>query len=213
MKFKMSKNNSVIKISFTILITLLVCTIAAMYSKPNSGHAVTTISKTGGVSRHSVLLGLNENKYVLLVTGTVKSIYSGNVKIILEGEPKIDYQIYSRYPPELKLGIHKFYDFENNTIKNITAGDKFILTVCIKPINKIVKESKYNLKFYDLDSNKTVLSIPIIFKELNNFNISKEVRRPEIKVHEPRNNSGNHKKNDTSSVNKKHHSKECCDEK
>lgn len=202
-------------IIITIIITFTVCTIAAMYTPPNFGHSVTIITKDGGISRHPVLLGLNEDKYVVLVTGTVRSPYKGNVKIVLEGEPEIYYEIYSRYPPELKLGIHKFHDFEDNTIKNISAWDKFMLAVCIKPLNKIDKETKYNLRFYDLDSNKVVLSIPIIFKELVNFNISKEVRRTYSEIHGSYNKINNPKKKDTCSrrsKNKTHHSKSCCEE-
>ena len=210
----MKRKKHLFIIGITIIITFTVCTIAAMYTTPNFGHSVTIITKDGGISRHPVLLGLNEDKYVILVTGTVKSPYKGNVKIVLEGEPEIDYKIYSRYPPELKLGIHKFHDFEDNTIKNISAWDKFMLAVCIKPINKINKESKYNLRFYDVVSNNAVLSIPIIFKELVNFNISKEVRRTYVEVHRS-NKPNNINKKDSclkNSKNKTHHSKKCCEE-
>jgi len=182
-----------------------------MYSTPDFGHAVTMITKDGGISRHPVLLGLNKDKYVVLVTGTVKSPYKGNVKIVLEGKPAMDYKIYSRYPPEINLGIHKFHDFEDNTIKNISAWDKYTLAVCLQPKNKISKESKYNLRFYDLDSNNTVLSIPIIFRELVNFNISNEIRRPYPKTHGFDKKSSSPKKKDSCSVNKTHHSKNCCE--
>ena len=185
-----------------------------MYTPPTFGHSVTMITKDGGISRHPVLLGLNEDKYVVLVTGTVKSPYKGNVKIVLEGEPKINYIIYSQYPPEIKIGIHKFYDFEDNTIKNISAWEKFMLALIIKPENKIDKETKYDLKFYDLDSNKIVLSIPIIFKELINFNISKNIRRPS-EAHDSNKRYKNSIKKDSCSHNlksKTRHSKYCCEE-
>jgi hypothetical protein len=206
----MKKRNSVIKIILTIIITLTVCTIAAMYTPPKFGHSVTMITKDGGISRHPVLLGLNENKYVVLVTGTVKSPYRGNVRIVLEGEPKINYEIYSQYPPELNLGIHKFHDFENNTIRNISAWEKFMLTLSLKPLTKIDKESKYILRFYDLDSNFTVLSIPIIFRELDNFNISKDVRRPFSEYHNMNKKHVNRKR-DSTSMKRPYKSKECCE--
>jgi len=209
----MKKKKHLLIIGLTIIITLSVCTIAAMYTSPNFGHSVTMITKNGGISRHPVLLGLNKDKYIVLVTGTVKSPYKGNVKVVLEGNPIIDYKIYSQYPPNLKLGIHKFHDFEDNTIKNISSWEKFMLTVFIKPKNKIDKESNYNLKFYDLNSTNIVLSIPIIFKELDNFSILKSDRRDYTNFRDSKNKAKIHKKKDTISINKTLHSEKCCEEK
>jgi hypothetical protein len=190
------------------ILTVSLCTIAAMFTPPTSSHAVTTISKDGGISRHPVLLGLNKNKYTVLVTGTVKPPYKGNVKIVLEGKPEIPYKIYSRYPPELNIGIHKFHGFDDDVLTNIKSPEKFIVTVFIKPVIKIDKESKYYLKFYDLDSNNVVLTVPVIFTELDNFNLSKDVRRPYSKFHESnKKNYRQHKMDTSSNANPIHYKK------
>lgn len=165
-------------IIITIVATISICTVAAMYTPPEFGHSVTMVTKDGGISRHPVLLGLNNKSYVILVTGTVIPPYRGGFRIVLEGEPKIEHQIYSSYPPSFYLGINHFHDFVNDTITNILPRDKFTLAVCIDPVQKIESESSYELKFYDLKSDKQVLSVPITFMELQNFHLSKKVRRP-----------------------------------
>lgn len=189
------KRNKTVKIILTVMITLIICFIGAMYNPPTFGHAVTTINMKGGISRHPVFLGLHKNKYVILATGTSRLPYKSNIKVMLEGQQPIDYELSSRLPPEINLGIHKFYDFEDHTMKNLKPGEKFMVAVSIKPKNKIEKPVKYDIKFYDTDSNKVVLTIPVIFKELVNFHISREARRGH----------GHYQPRDTNS--KTHHSK------
>ena len=167
-----------ITIIITVLATIAICTVAAMYTPPGFGHSVTMITRTGGVSRHPVLLGLNMEKYIVLVTGTVIPPFRGGFRIALEGDPKIEHRIYSSYPPSLYLGINHFYECRHNTVTNISPLDKFTFAVCIKPKHRIEKESNYELRFYDLKSDNSVLTIPISFMELDNFSISKNVRRP-----------------------------------
>jgi len=171
------KKKSVI-IIITGVATIAICTIAAMYTPPGFGHSVTMVTRDGGISRHPVLLGLNMEKYVILVTGTVIPPYRGGFRIVLEGDPKIEHKIYSSYPPKLHLGMNHFHDFGNDTITNISPLDKFTLAVSIEPRQRIKKESNYELKFYDLKSDNLVLSVPVSFMELDNFNISKKARRP-----------------------------------
>ncbi|MEI6677650.1 MAG: hypothetical protein WCL21_03520 [Mariniphaga sp.] len=208
----MNNNYRFYIIGITIILTFAVCTIAAMYTPPNFGHSVTMITNKGGISKHPVLLGLNEDKYVIFASGTVKAPFKGSVKVVLEGEPKIEYEIFSRYPPELNLGIHKFHEFENNTIKNIYPWEKYALIVYVKPKNKIYETASYNLRFYDLKSNNIVLSIPIIFTELDNFDISKATRRPFSKAWESKITDNNPRKKDTISINKSLPSSSCCEE-
>ncbi|MFZ0280807.1 MAG: hypothetical protein WAL29_04110 [Bacteroidales bacterium] len=171
------KRKSVI-IIITVVATISICTVAAMYTPPGFGHSVTMVTRDGGISRHPVLLGLNMDRYVILVTGTVIPPYRGGFRIVLEGDPDIEHKIYSSYPPSLYLGMNHFHDFGTDTITNIFPRDKFTLAVFIKPEQKIRDESHYTLRFYDLKSNNPVLSVPVSFMELDNFNISKNARRP-----------------------------------
>ncbi len=165
-------------IIITIVATIAICTAAAMYTPPGFGHSVTMVTKDGGISRHPVLLGLNNERYVILVTGTVIPPYRGGFRIVLEGEPKISHKIYSGFPPPFYLGMNHFHGFRNDTVTNIFPRDKFTLAVYIEPEPRIEKESNYLLKFYDLKSDKQVLSVPITFMKLHNFSISKKARRP-----------------------------------
>jgi|GEM_PF-3173272 len=164
------------------MVTITICTIAAMYTPPGFGHSVTMVTKNGGISRHPVLLGLNRSSYVILVTGTVLPPFRGGFRVALEGDQPVSYKILSRYPPELNLRYHHFHQFKDNMVTDIRPFEKFALTVGIKPDVKITERSDYQLKFYDLKSDKTVLTIPVSFMELDNFNISKQARRT---YHEP----------------------------
>ena len=112
------KKKSVI-IIITVVATIAICTVAAMYTPPGFGHSVTMVTRDGGISRHPVLLGLNMDKYVILVTGTVIPPYRGGFRIVLEGDPEIEHKIYSSYPPSFYLGMNHFHDFGNNTVTNI----------------------------------------------------------------------------------------------
>lgn len=172
------KHKKLVMIVTIVIITFTIFTIAAMYTPPNFSHSVNMLTKDGGICRHPVLLGFNEDKYVVFVTGTVKAPYKGSAKVVLEGLPRIEYKIYSQYPPDIKLGIHKFHGFKNNTIEDLTPWEKFALIVVVKPQVKIDKTSNYKLRFYDVKSNNVVLSIPITFMKLNNFHIQRAFRRP-----------------------------------
>jgi len=165
-------------IIITVAVTLAICTVAAMYTPPGFGHSVSMLSNEGGMATHPVLLGLNQDNYVILVTGTVIPPYRGGFRIVLEGENKIDYKILSRYPPEPDMGYHHFHQFTNDTVRDILPLEKFALIVSIRPKERISQSSHHKLNFYDLESGKPVLSIPVSFTELANFNISKAVRRP-----------------------------------
>ncbi len=187
----MKKN--IIILSLTAVITLALCTIFAMYSTPGFGHCVTVMSKDGGMALHPVLLGLNKHRYVFLVTGTVKPPFKGNVKIVLEGLPEVNYKVFSRYPPYFDFGIHKFNLFNDNTLINMNGGYQYALTISIKPDQPIITETHYKLNLYDSESDEQVLSVPVIFKELVNFSISKNVRRPVPERHGSRPASGSMK--------------------
>ncbi|MFA4851591.1 MAG: hypothetical protein WC868_11020 [Bacteroidales bacterium] len=202
----MEKNKFILKSCLSIIVVVLLFITKSMYTSPSFSHVGGVITKNGGTAKYPALLGLDEDKYVIYASGKVESAFEG-IKIVLEGEPEIDYNIKSYYPPAIDLGYHKFYEFENNTIKNISARERFTLIVSINPKVRIDKESKYYLKFYDLDSDSTVLTIPILFKELINFHISKKVRRPEVETRGSKNKiiNSKHSKNQTNS------SKNCCE--
>lgn len=195
----MKKNKFILKSGVAIIVGILIFVLQEMYSSPRFGHVGGMITKNGDTA-HAGLLGLNEDNYVIYVSGIAKSPFE-SIKIVLEGEPEIDYNIKSQNPPTIDLGYHKFYEFENNIIRNISADERYNLLVSIKPKVRINKESMYYLKFYDLVSDSTVLTIPILFKELINFHIFSKIKRPEINVDK-------NKKGDCK--NKPHSSKKCC---
>lgn len=175
----MKKNKFILKSGVAIIVAILIFIIGHIYSSPRFAHVGGVITKNGGTAKYSALLGLNENKYVIFVSGTAESTFE-SIKVVLEGEQEMDYNICSYFPPTIGLGYHKFYELENNTIKNISAGEKFNLIVSIKPKVRIDKELTYYLKFYDSASDSAVLTIPILFKELINFHIFSKIRRPLI---------------------------------
>ena len=193
----------VIFFSVAVVVSLL----AAAHRWNDSAHAITTVSNKGGSVRHAVELKGGEGRYSIVVTSRVIPPYRGDIKIKLEGELQLPYEIHSALPPKLNLGVHKWYSIENNMMKGVKPKDKFILWLILKPnpIDPIcgmegkveITESyrgrkyrfcqegcreefrkfpekfrdndyvrgEYNLVFYDAESDKSVLKLPIILKD------------------------------------------------
>lgn len=152
-----------LRIILPFFIIISIATVAAMYNPPNFSHAIGIAKVSGGEAKHPVMFGLEEDKYTILVTGTVFAPFKGDMKIELKGRPEMDYEIYSYFPPKFQFGIHDWYGFENNTLTDISAWDGFMIIVTLKPKEKILNGQVYYLKFYDAKSNQKLLIIPIEF--------------------------------------------------
>jgi YHS domain-containing protein len=115
------------------IIAVAVSLLAASHRWNDSAHAITTVSNKGGSVRHAVELKGGEDRYTIVVTSTVIPPYRGDIKMALEGEPQIPYEIRSSLPPRFNLGVHKWYSIEGDIVKSVKPRDKFILWLILKP--------------------------------------------------------------------------------
>ena len=90
-------------IVFAMAVT--VSLVAATHRWNDSAHAIGVIKAGGGTARHPVSLESGEESYMLIATATVIPPYRGDVKVVLEGEPAMEYEIHSS-GPVLDLGLH-----------------------------------------------------------------------------------------------------------
>ena len=114
-------------------VAVVVSLLAASHRWNDSAHAITTVSNRGGSVRHAVELKGGEGRYSIIVTSRVIPPYRGDIKIKLEGELPIPYEIHSALPPKLNLGVHKWYSIQNNVMRGVKPKDKFILWLILKP--------------------------------------------------------------------------------
>lgn len=105
---------------------------AATYRWNDSAHAIGVIKAGGGSARHPVSLESGEESYMLIATATVVPPYRGNVKIVLEGEPAMEYEIHAS-GPIVDLGLHDWPAFRDNTLSGLKPGDRPALWVSMKP--------------------------------------------------------------------------------
>jgi len=105
---------------------------AATHRWNDSAHAIGVIKASGGTARHAVSLESGEDSYMLIATATVIPPYRGDVKVVLEGKPEMEYEIHSS-GPIVDLGLHTWPKFENNTFYGLKPKDRPALWVKMKP--------------------------------------------------------------------------------
>lgn len=113
-------------------IAVLVSLLAASHRWNDSAHAIGVIKAGGGTARHPVSLEAGEESYMLIVTATVLPPYRGDVKVVLEGEPAMDYEMHSS-GPIVDLGFHAWPKFKDNTFYDLKPKDRIALWVKMKP--------------------------------------------------------------------------------
>jgi YHS domain-containing protein len=127
-------------------IAVAVSLVAAMHRWNDSAHAIGVIKADGGTARHPVSLEAGEESYMLIATATVLPPYRGDVKVVLEGEPAMEYEIHSS-GPIVDLGLYDWPKFKDNTFYNLKPKDRPALWVKMKPpkvdpvCNMAVKDS------------------------------------------------------------------------
>jgi len=117
----------------TLFFMLAVCIslAAAAYRWSDSAHAIGVIKVGGGEARHPVMLESGRRGYILIATTTVIPPYRGDVNVVLEGEPKIAYQIHAS-GPVVDLGLHRWPQFKDNTLTGLRPKDRTALWVEMK---------------------------------------------------------------------------------
>jgi len=136
--------------------------VAASYRWGDSGHAIGLIKAKGGEARHPIVLESGRKLYSLIVTATVIPPYRGDVRMVLEGEPEMDYEIYFS-EPVIDLSLRRRPEFRENVLYGLKPRDRLAFWVVIRPSMPV--KGKYVLVFYDTRTDHSVLSVPVIFQE------------------------------------------------
>lgn len=113
------------------ILALAIFTFAASHRFLDSAHAIGTIKKGGGMARHPALLDRNRDSYVLIATAGVAPPYSGNARVVLEGDSTLKATFHDS-GPAIDLGIHRQPEFKDNTYYGLRPKDKIALWVKIK---------------------------------------------------------------------------------
>jgi|WetSurMetagenome_2_1015567.scaffolds.fasta_scaffold465389_1 YHS domain-containing protein len=191
--------------SFCIL-PVAISSPAPAYRWGDSAHSIGVVNKNSGAEKYPAVLDSGKNGHTLIATATVIPPYSGNVRVFLEGDPKIAYTL-SLSNPVIDLGVRKLPDLRKNMICDLQPWDRFALWVDMKPpamdpvcgmtyqdgfikhhhngkdyyfCSSICRSafltqpkkfqgneslrSKYTLAFYDSETGRNILRVPIIFK-------------------------------------------------
>ncbi len=167
MKMKLKK---FLKNTTFVLAGVLYVLFLGAFVRPNlndSGHAIGTLSASGGSFRHQVEYDLNETvfgQFTLLLTAKVLPPVSGDMAVHLAGPEKLDYVVSSRYPPGVPLfnRSDRWYTFEDSTFKGVTPGSDLVIALRIKPPKEI---GSYTLVISDVSTGKLYFTMPVIFSK------------------------------------------------
>jgi YHS domain-containing protein len=120
------------KKSVFFLLAFSVAMLAAAHRWNDSAHAIGVIKAKGGTARHPVSLESGEESYILIATATVVPPYRGDVRVVLEGEPAIEYEIHAA-GPIVDLGLHRWPQFRDNTFYGLKPRDRPALWIKMSP--------------------------------------------------------------------------------
>jgi hypothetical protein len=134
---------------------------AAIYRHGDSAHAMGMISLDGGRAHHPVHLPSGEDRYTLVVTGTVLPPFSGDARVIMEGKTSLPHDVYGS-DPIIDLGLRRRPYFSNRTLTGLQPRDRFTIWVVLRP-PEAQPAGAFNLSFYDTATDHRVLQIPVIF--------------------------------------------------
>lgn len=136
------------------------------YRFGDSGHALSTMSLKGGKARHPVHLKNSYDRFSVIVTSRVLPPYQGDARVVLEGEPAIFHEMYFS-EPVVNLGLSNGPFFNENTIYNLTPGDRIAMWLYMKDTEGTINAdriSQYTLAFYDTKTHRPVLKVPLVFE-------------------------------------------------
>ena len=105
---------------------------AAAFRWDDSAHSIGLIKASGGEARHPVPLGGERDRCNLISTATVIPPYRGDTKVVLEGKPELDYEIFAS-GPVIDLGIRRLPKFRDNTLYGLEPMDRIALWVLMHP--------------------------------------------------------------------------------
>lgn len=174
-----------LKFLLVFILAAAVSLVAASYRFGDSAHAIGMLNKDGGKARHPFMIKSGKDRYYLIMTGVVLPPLKGDIRVALEGEPAMNYAIYNS-EPVVDLGIHRRPAFDADLLTGVQGRDTLALWVEMQPqsyeylfggepeMNTLGKsstdgpngEGPLNLSFYADDNGNMLLSIPVVFADL-----------------------------------------------
>lgn len=158
----------------TFVLSAGLCLMAAGYRWGDSGHAIGLISRQGGKARHPSCLKSGKSRYTQIVTATVLPGYRGNARMVLEGSPRVPWEMHLAVPV-VDLGLRRKPRLEKQTLFDLQPGDRIALWLVMHPAAGAFG-GKYVLAFYDTASDRSLLRIPIIFTATETPNEKNQTR-------------------------------------
>jgi len=161
------------KTHVAFVVMVIIATVAAVWWPGDRVHIISAANDKGGMVVHPAEFQVGKSNYQLVVTGSIKEPLKGDFKVALEpaeGSPSIEmwkkispiagYEIYSSFPPAIRMPYHKWSEFKDNTLMGMNPGDNYRLWVQItKPMS-----GTYFLTFTHVQTGKKVLKIPVAFE-------------------------------------------------
>lgn len=112
--------------------TVALSTLAAWHRFGDSAHAMGVVRSGGGAARHPVALEGGRGSYVLVATAAVIPPYRGDVRVGVEGDPAMGWDLeLSR--PILDLGLHRWPSLEGDVLRGLAPLDRLALWVRLRP--------------------------------------------------------------------------------
>lgn len=122
------KLRKIIVFMFAVALSLL----AATYRFGDSAHSIGLIKAEGGKPRHASFFERGRDRYMLISTATVIPPYRGDARVVLEGMPEMDYELFLS-GPVVDFGLREFPELRGDTIHNLKPMDRLALWVKMRP--------------------------------------------------------------------------------
>ena len=120
-----------IKSIITFVLAVFISLAAAEYRWGDSSHAIGLLSVNGGKARHPSFLESGWNHYTQITTATVLPPYRGDVRVVLEGYPPLDYDL-RLSEPVVDLGLRRLPDFRDDILYDVQPRDRLALWVLLR---------------------------------------------------------------------------------
>jgi hypothetical protein len=150
------------------LAAVILSSVAATSRFGDSGHVAGALGVDGGKVRHPLRLDPGKSQYVLIVTGAVQPPYRGRARVVLEGEPKMDYEVLAS-TPVVNLGLYHRPTLVKGVLEDLRPGDRFALWITLRPPDPSATAARPNPKsrhvvaFYDDVTGKPLMRVPVIY--------------------------------------------------
>jgi len=117
----------------TFVLAALLSLAASAHRWGDSSHAMGLLSVNGGKVRHPSFLESGWDRYAQITTVSVLPPYRGNVRVVLEGDPPLDYDIHFA-EPVVDLGLHPLPDFRDHVLYGVKPGDRLAFWVLMRAL-------------------------------------------------------------------------------